>query len=135
MSTVPHPAIRLIVALLAGLGLSGVLPVSWAELMNGGACPHLGPLPACHLVSAAYACVLLTVLHPKLWKPLVFFAGWLPVFMLAAFGSSLELAGRETCPRTAGGVPKCYFSLALAIAVFVPVLIHILRVRRRSNGG
>ena len=49
----PSVSLRVIVAVLALFGLIGVLPVSLAELSAGGACPHLGVLPACHLVSLA----------------------------------------------------------------------------------
>lgn len=115
---------RLAVMTLALIGLIGVAPVSIAELGSGGACPQLGPLPACHLVALAYAAILISVLHPQHWVPVLFLAGWLPVFGFAAVGTMLELAGHETCPRTGGGWPKCYFSFALACGVMVPALLH-----------
>ncbi len=126
----PSVGLRLIIAALALLGLFGVLPVSLAEFSNGGACPHLGVLPACHLVALAYAVVLLTVLHYRLWNPWVFLFAWLPIFALAATGSGLELMGYGTCPKTESGLPKCFFSLGLAVALFVPFLVHIVRSKR-----
>jgi hypothetical protein len=119
-----------IVAALALLGLFGVLPVSLAELSAGGACPRLGVLPACHLVSLAYGTVLVTVLHRRLWNPWVFLLAWLPIFSLAAMGSSLELLGHGTCPKTDSGLPKCFLSLALAVALFLPFLVHFAKSMR-----
>ena len=127
MKEIPTAYLRVIVAVLALIGLISVLPVSLAELSTGDACPHLGTLPACHLVSLAYAMVFLTVLHRRLWNPWVFLISWLPIFALAATGSGLELMGHETCPKTESGIPKCFFSLGLAVALLIPFLINIAK--------
>ncbi len=131
MRTIPGASLRVFIALLAGVGLFGVLPVSWADFSSAQACPNLGSLPACHLVSAAYALVLLSVLHPRLWRPWLFLLAWLPIFALAFLGSGLELLGHGTCPQTAGGLPKCYLSLALASALLLPFLTHFYKTRRK----
>lgn len=130
MKKIPSVSLRAIVAALALLGLLGVLPVSLAEFSTGGACPHLGALPACHLVSLAYGTVLMTVLHNRLWSPWLFLLAWLPIFALAATGSGLELMGYGTCPKTASGLPKCFFSLGLAVALLMPFLVHIAKSKR-----
>lgn len=130
MRKMPSVSLRVIVAALALFGLFGVLPVSLAEVSVGGACPHLGVLPACHLVSLAYGTVLLTVLHRRLWNPWVFLLAWLPIFALAAMGSSLELLGHGTCPKTESGLPKCFFSLVLAVALLLPFLVHFAKSMR-----
>ena len=134
MTTTPSLSLRVIVALLAAIGLAGVLPVSLAELSSGAACPHLGPIPACHVVAIAYSAVLLSVLHPRLWHPSLFLSGWLPIFLLAAMGSVSELLGLDVCPKTAsGGIPKCFFSLGLAVALILPVLLHFAKATRASR--
>lgn len=133
MSKPPALLLRAAMGLLALVGLVGVVPVSLAELVVGGACPHLGPLPACHLVTVAYGVVLISVLRPRLWTPALFAAGWAPIFLLAAAGSGLELLGHGTCPKTEGGMPKCFFSLGLAVALFVPFAIHVARAA--TEGG
>jgi len=125
---------RLIIAGLAIVGLVGVLPVSWDELISGSACPHLGPIPACHIVSVAYSLILLSVVDYRLWKPGLFIWGWLPVFILALNGSTLELWGRDTCPKTAGGWPKCFSSLALASFIILPLVVSWL-IRRQNLQG
>ena len=125
----PSRVLRIIIGALALFGFAGVAPVSLAELSAGGACPHLGPIPACHLVTLAYGTILLSVLHKSLWNRWVFLLAWLPIFALAAMGSRLELMGNDTCPKTEGGIPKCFFSLALAMVLLLPFLIHIARTK------
>lgn len=110
---------RLVAGTLGLIGLATVLPVSVAELSSGAACPHLGPLPACHILSLAYGTLVLSVLSKSTWSRWAFLVAWLVIFAFAATGSVMEVFGREICPRTAGGVPKCYFSLALAVALIV----------------
>lgn len=135
MKAVPGIVLRIAIALISAVGLAGVLPVSLAEVSSGGACPHLGAVPACHLVSIAYGAILLTVLHDRLWNRWVFLLAWFPIFGLAAMGSGLELLGHDTCPKTEGGIPKCYFSLALAVTLAIPFLVHIAMTRRRDYAG
>lgn len=131
----PSIVLRIIIAALALFGFIGVVPVSLAEFSSGGACPHLGPIPACHLVLLAYGTALLTVLHSRLWSPWVFLLAWFPIFALAATGSGLEFLGHDTCPKTTGGIPKCYFSLGLAIALVLPFLVHIANKKRTNYSG
>ena len=133
MTKVPSLSLRVIVGLFAAIGLAGVLPVSLAELSSGAFCPHLGPIPACHVVSIAYSAVLLSVLHPRLWRPSLFLIGWLPIFLLAAAGSVLEVLGHDVCPKTSGGIPKCFCSLGLAVALVLPVLFHFAKATRASR--
>ena len=135
MYSVPKSSLRAVIAVLAFIGLAGVLPVSYSELSTQTACPHLGFIPACHIVTLAYAIVLLTAVHSRIWKTWLFVLGWLPIFLLALAGTTLELLGNGTCPETAGGIPKCYFSLGLAIALVLPVLIHIVNSRHTVSTG
>lgn len=121
----PLPRIsRLLIAALTVIGLAGILPVSLVEMQTGSGCPHLGPIPACHIVSIAYGLILISVSHQKLWKRHLFFWGWIPVFILAATGSGLELLGQDICPKTDNGWPKCYSSLILACVIFLPILFN-----------
>lgn len=132
MSTAPGLGLRVVIGLLALTGLAGVLPVSLAELTTGSACPHLGPVPACYLVSVAYAAMLITVLDRSFWNVWYFWAGWTPVFMLAATGSALEIVEYGTCPRTGSETPMCFLSLGLAVALAVPVTVHFLLAARKD---
>lgn len=125
MSTAPGLGLRGIIGLLALTGLAGVLPLSLAEWTTGSACPHLGPVPACYLVSVAYAAMLITVLDRRFWRVWYFWAGWAPVFMLAATGTALEILDYGTCPRTGSDTPLCFLSLGLSVALVVPVTVHL----------
>ena len=48
--------------------LSGIIPISLTHFHTGDACPKLGPIPACYVVSVCYAAMALAA---SLWgKPL-----------------------------------------------------------------
>ncbi len=128
MKQVPHLAIRLVIAGLALFGLVGVAPVSWLEFLHGDACPHLGPVPVCYIVMAGYGILVACAFRP-LWSAALFIVGFVPVFAFAAAGSGAELFGFEVCPRTEASIPKCFFSLALALAILAPFLFHHLKSR------
>ncbi len=43
---------------------------------------------------------------------------------------SLELLGHGTCPKTESGLPKCFFSLVLAVELLLPFLVHFAKSMR-----
>ncbi len=105
------------VSLLALVGLTGVAGIAWQHLTGQASCPMLGPLPACYVILVGY---VLIVVSPFLGGPLalrVFLIGLAPVLGLALAGILGELTHRLRCPHTGSGIPKCYLSAALSIAL------------------
>jgi len=84
--------------------LSGIVPISITHFHTGDACPNLGPIPACYVVSLA--------------------------ILLAAAGATLELSGRPTCPRSDSGWPLCYSSLIVGVSLLAAFLVVLLIERR-----
>jgi hypothetical protein len=107
----------LIAAASLGAYSGGVL--SLEHLHTGEACPLLGPVPACMLVFAGYAAIIISALLPRGWFTKLFYLGWTPVFGLALVGAVLHTFVSDTCPVNESGMPKCYMSLALAALMFV----------------
>lgn len=113
---------------LAGFALvvlSRIVPISIDEFMTGSACPKILGFPACYLVSACYALMAIAAIFWNKQFTRLFFIGVTPVILLALTGTSLELLGRPTCPRSETGWPLCYSSLMaglMMLAVFLTVL-------------
>jgi hypothetical protein len=117
--------------LLASLAvLSGIVPISLAQFRTGDACPNLGPIPACHIVSLAYFAMALAVSIG--WRKFkwLFFVGAAPVILLAITGTTLELSGRPTCPRSEGGWPLCYTSLTIGLSLLAAFVGAVLGERK-----
>jgi hypothetical protein len=59
------------------------------------------------------------------WRNLswLFFVGVTPVIVLAVVGTTLELAGRPTCPLSDKGLPLCYVSLAMGCSLLLAFLV------------
>lgn len=111
-----YKIIRIALILLTAFGLFEGARLSGAHMMNGEVCPKLGPLPACYVVTAGYFLMFVAALVTWLPRPrLVFYLGWVPVFLLVVLGVSLELIKGDTCPAGAYDIPKCYYALAIAI--------------------
>ncbi len=97
--------------------------------MGGLACPSLFSVPVCYIVTIAYGLMLgsLIINHDGC-KHHFFCAGWGVAFVIALFASLAELfGGGGICPSSSGGlragsaagVPLCYISLAILIAILV----------------
>ena len=127
--------LRIGVVVVCLVVLSGIVPISLAQLRTGDACPNLGPIPACYIVSVCYGGMAVAAV--VWWRNLswLFFLGVTPVLILAATGTTLELAGRPTCPVSDAGVPLCFVSLAvgcgLLLAFFIAVSLE-KNTRRRQ---
>ena len=112
--------------------LGGIIPISVEQIRTGNACPKLGPIPACHVVTLAYAAMALAVtIGWRRWK-WVFFVGLAPVLLLALTGTSLELLGKPTCPRSANGWPLCYSSLLVSFCLLI-VFMAVILIERRGR--
>jgi hypothetical protein len=110
--------IRLSIALTCTLVLYKMMPVISRQWQGVEACPALGLLPACYLVFTGYTIILLSMMLTPVRNSWMFLLGWLPVFLMALSGTSLELLGQPTCPRTNLDIPLCFFSLAIACILF-----------------
>ena len=123
----PTAPVRMTVAVLALLGLAGVLPVSVSEFEGSAFCPRLAGVPACYVVLASYFVLLASAAVARLWRAWGVVAALAIIVLLAAAGSALEITGHGTCPQTTSGIPKCYLSLALGLCIATPILFHLGR--------
>ena len=103
--------------------LSGIVPISLTQFRTGSGCPSIGPVPACYIVSVAYTAM--AVASAVWWRPTLwlFLLGAVPVIALALTGTSLELSGVPTCPRSPDGFPLCYASLAVGASLLAVFLL------------
>ncbi len=119
MSTL-HNAARVILWLLIIAGLWGALSVSYSTITGTAPCPGLAGIPICYLVSIGYLSILAAqVVSPQKLKSRLFYPAWALVFLIAVSGTGFEIAVGNTCPRNSSGVPLCYFSFALCVAILV----------------
>jgi len=114
---------RLSILLVCVLALYRLFPVVTEQLRGLEACPLLGPVPVCYLVFIGYIAIGLSVILAPSRSGWIFMFGWLQVFLFALLGTSQELLGRPTCPRSASDVPLCFFSLAIASALFAVFIL------------
>ena len=112
---------------IAAIGVVAVAKISYGQITGQSQCPQLGMFPACYIALVFYALILISAVFRTAIPSWIFWIGWAGVFVMAATGTALEIAGSETCPRTAGGTPTCYFSLAFAIVL---VLLFVLSSER-----
>lgn len=109
--------------------LSGIIPISLTHFHTSDACPTIGQVPACYIVSICYTAMGIASIF---WnKPLnwLFFSGVAPVIFLALMGTSLEILGQPTCPQTASGLPLCYISLLLGMTMLL-IYLGILKIEK-----
>ncbi|MEP3232818.1 MAG: hypothetical protein ABJN04_08805 [Hyphomicrobiales bacterium] len=105
------------------LVLSRIVPISIEEFMTGNACPKILGFPACYLVSVCYALMAIAAIFWNKRFTHLFFIGVTPVILLALTGTSLELLGHPTCPRSETGWPLCYSSLMAGLMMLAAFLI------------
>ena len=118
--------LRVGIVLTCVVVLSGIIPISFTHFQTGDACPTLGFIPACYLVSICYAAMALAAL--VWWRRLIwlFLAGATPVILLDALGTTFELFGKPTCPLSDAGLPLCYLSFAIGCSILLAYSLVVL---------
>jgi hypothetical protein len=109
--------IRIIIIILAALGLWGVGGISFAHWFEKTPCPIIGVIPACYIILVGYGLILLSMFPNFKKSLLVFLIGWVPVITLALVGVVGEITSTLHCPPSEIGIPKCYFSAALSLII------------------
>lgn len=99
--------------------LSSITPISIAQWQTVDACPLIGSVPACYVVTVCYTAMGVAALFGARRLRWLFYAGVAPVILLALTGTVLELSGRPTCPVSADGTPLCFYSLAVGVGMLI----------------
>lgn len=115
---------RLAIILLSAYAIISVSPIVHLHWTGKVACPTIGIIPACYLVLVAYSGILLSVVLPLVIKSftqskLLFLVSWIVVSGFALMGIFGEVTNLWHCPKTATGIPKCFFSAGLALIIGV----------------
>ena len=110
--------------LLIIVGVWSSLQLSFLTITGTAPCPNVFEVPLCYLAAIGYLSMLASQVSPsKTLRHRLFYPAWSLVFLIATSGTSLEIFVGDACPRTAGGLPMCYISLAFCTTIFV--LYHL----------
>ncbi|MDB4673268.1 hypothetical protein OAF27_00505 [Verrucomicrobiales bacterium] len=123
-----RPAIFILLAILLGFAVYASLSLSIKEWKIPGSCPSIGPVPACYLVLAGFGSAL--VGHLTRTRLLFILGLGLPT-LLAVIGTVGQLSGFVECPKTPGGTPMCFLSLAIC-SVCWGLWITLEKTKHRS---
>ena len=116
--------VKIALWVLVLIGFAGALHISYLNATTNNACPHVAMIPVCYVVLAAFGMMLLSlIINHYGCKQHLFVAGWSIAFLIALLGSSAELMKGDICPASSNGLPMCFVSLALCIAIFVLFLL------------
>jgi len=114
----------------AAVALKAVVPLAFHTAIGTDSCPAVVGVRACYIVAACYGLIFMSQLSPRRIAGALFFFGWVPVFLLAAAGSSLELFVGNVCPASPSGWPMCYSSLFFSLAILT---VFLARRSLRKN--
>ena len=92
----------------------GSFNLSLLDFQNKGTCPKVLGIPACYIVCMFFVLALVAHIFKRYLTKNIWYYGFMSVPFLLALGWTLtELSGEEICPRTPGGTPMCFISLAI----------------------
>lgn len=114
--------LRFVYATMAGVAIVSLSLISYRQFANLSPCPAIGAVPACYVLLACYVAVFASAFLSGARQNWFYWPAWSAVFVAAGYGSSLELMGQVTCPRSSGGTPTCYYSLAMAVLILAMYL-------------
>lgn len=106
-----------LIILIAGFAIYGSSTLAMNEWEIGNICPKILGIPACYIVAACFVVALIGHLLPHSKGKWIFFFFIGIVTLIASTGTIGELTGMTKCPRTDGGTPMCFISLAICLSL------------------
>ncbi len=115
---------------LAIFGTYGSIGLVGQEMSTGNICPKILGIPACYIILASFLMVLLS--HSNLLKDhyWLYSIGAGIAWSIAATGTVGQWMGNIECPKTTGGTPMCYLSLAFFSTL---ILLKVAEVKLFQN--
>jgi hypothetical protein len=111
----------ILVILIIGLFGAGGLVVE--EFKTGEGCPKIMHIPMCLVILICFIVPLIAHLLKK-WNVVYFlFTGLAGSIALVA--SIMQFTGNAECPKTASGIPMCYYSLLLFNSLIILKIYHL----------
>ena len=118
-----------LVVLIAGFAIYGTFGLVLKEWNIGNICPKILGFPACYIVMICFIIGLVSHLIPGVKTTWIYYLFIGLVTIIAITGTVGELIGLTKCPRTAGGTPMCFISLAICLTL---ILVKTLLIRMES---
>ena len=117
--------ISVIIWSLALFGLYGTAGLVMDEISIGDICPKILNIPACYIILTCF--ILVLVAQTNFAKKIfwLYFIGAGIAWTIAATGTIGQLTGTIECPKTAGGTPMCYLSLAFFSSLIILKLLEL----------
>ena len=106
-----------LIILIAGFAIYGSSGLVMNEWEIGNICPKIIGIPACYIVLFCFVMGLIAHLIPNEKSKWIFFFFIGIVTLIASTGTIGELTGIAECPRTEGGTPMCFISLAICLSL------------------
>ena len=121
----------ILIILIAAFAVYGSFSLSMNDWVTGNVCPKILGIPACYIVFVCFATALISQVVSVSKSTLIFFIAVGIVTAIATTGTVGELTGTAKCPRTAGGTPMCFISLAICVSLLVSKVI-LLKISKSS---
>lgn len=114
----------LVIGVIFVFGILAVCGLIYREFVFGDMCPKFFGIPACYILIFLFIIPFLSHLF-KLNK-VYYFVGTGLAFLMALYGTIMNVLGELHCPTTESGLPMCYISLFIFICL---ILLKILYIR------
>ncbi len=108
-----------LIILIASFAIYGSFGLSMNDWKIGNICPKILGIPACYIVLTCFTIALVAHLIPHSKSKWMYFFFIGVVTLIASTGTFGELTGLAKCPRTAGGTPMCFISLAICLSLLI----------------
>jgi len=109
--------LKTLILIIAGFAIYGSFTLVLNEWTMGNICPKILGIPACYIVLFCFVMAFIGQLMPDKNGRRIFFLFVGIVTVIALTGTVGELTGITKCPRTGGGTPMCFISLAICVSL------------------
>ncbi len=103
--------LNILILLVFVVGIVGSSELVWTEIILQDVCPKFVGVPVCYII---FFCLIIPLTaHVLSFKNIIYFIFTGIAFLIAFSASFLKVFGNGVCPKSVGGIPLCFYSLAI----------------------
>ncbi len=113
--------------LLFILSIFGASPLVYNEYVNTSICPKILDIPACYIIMLCF--IIPLIAHLLKLSNYMYFIGTAIAFLIAFYGTIMQVSEIIECPKTSTGIPMCFISLSIFTTLII-TKAYLIKLKR-----
>jgi quinol-cytochrome oxidoreductase complex cytochrome b subunit len=126
-SQLKYKILSVILSTLFIVSIVATLQLVYTDYTIGNVCPKLLGVPACYIILLCF--IIPFLVHHLKGNSTYYFLGTGLAFLIALYGSAMQVLSYISCPKTNNNIPMCFISLG----IFTSLIILKILIKKNKH--